>query len=74
MDAAFLDVFSFPLLAILIACLGLFALAGGLCVPQLSWTSFLLAGLAALAVAFLTVSYEALRVAATNPAACLRYE
>lgn len=41
---------------------------------ELSWTIFLLAGLAALSVAFLTVSYEALRVAATNPAACLRYE
>ena len=39
-----------------------------------SWWIFLLAGLATLVVAFLTVSYQSIRAALANPALSLRYE
>ena len=39
-----------------------------------SWWIFLLAGLATLVVAFLTVSYQSIRAALANPATSLRYE
>ena len=40
----------------------------------LSWWIFLLAGLAALSMALLTVSYQAIRTAWANPVKALRYE
>ena len=39
-----------------------------------AWWIFLLAGLATLVVAFLTVSYQSIRAALTNPALSLRHE
>ena len=39
-----------------------------------SWWIFLLAGVATLVVAFLTVSYQSIRAALANPALSLRYE
>ena len=39
-----------------------------------SWWIFVLAGLAALAIAWLTVSYQSIRAALTNPVEALRYE
>ena len=41
---------------------------------DLSWPVFLIAGLAALAIALLTVSYQAIRAALVNPVEALRYE
>ena len=41
---------------------------------DLGWTTFALAGLAALAIAWLTVSYQAIRAALANPVEALRYE
>jgi len=41
---------------------------------DLSWPIFLIAGLSALLVALLTVSYQALKAALTNPVESLRYE
>ncbi len=41
---------------------------------QISWWTFALAGLAAMAIAFLTVGYQSLKVALTNPADSLRNE
>ena len=41
---------------------------------EISWPIFLVAGLAALGVAFLTVSYQSIRAALTNPATSLRHE
>ena len=40
----------------------------------ISWQIFLMAGLIALLVAFLTVSYQAIKAARTNPSESLRYE
>ncbi len=40
---------------------------------NLSWGTFLMAGLLALLIAFLTVSYQAVRAALTNPAQTLRH-
>ncbi len=40
----------------------------------ISWQIFLMAGLMALLVAFLTVSYQAIKAARTNPSESLRYE
>ena len=40
----------------------------------ISWWTFLLAGLAALGVAWLTVSYQAIRAALADPVKSLRYE
>ncbi|MCH8960782.1 MAG: ABC transporter permease [Bacteroidetes bacterium] len=39
-----------------------------------SWWIFVLAGLAALTIAWLTVSYQSIRAALTNPVEALRYE
>ncbi len=39
-----------------------------------SWWIFVIAGLAALAIAWLTVSYQSIRAALTNPVEALRYE
>jgi putative ABC transport system permease protein len=41
---------------------------------DLSWTVFLLAGLLALAIALLTVSFQAIRAALADPVKSLRYE
>jgi putative ABC transport system permease protein len=41
---------------------------------RLEWWTFILAGLLALAIAFLTVSYQSLRAARANPVDSLRYE
>ena len=41
---------------------------------ELSWPIFLVAGLAALGIAMLTVSYQAIRVALADPVKSLRYE
>ncbi len=41
---------------------------------ELSWSLFLLAGLAALLIALLTVSYQAIRAALADPVDALRYE
>ena len=41
---------------------------------DLSWWIFLLAGLAAFAIALLTVSYQAIKAALANPVESLRYE
>ena len=41
---------------------------------DLSWQVFLLAGLAALGIALLTVSYQSIRAALANPVESLRYE
>ena len=41
---------------------------------DISWPIFLVAGLIALLVAFLTVSYQSIRAALANPALSLRYE
>ena len=41
---------------------------------ELSWSVFLLVGLAALGIALLTVSYHAIGAATTDPAQTLRYE
>jgi len=41
---------------------------------SLSWWIFVLASLAALVIAILTVSFQAARAALTNPANALRYE
>jgi len=41
---------------------------------NISWTTFLFAGLAALAIAMIAVSYHSLKAAATNPARTLKYE
>ena len=41
---------------------------------DISWPIFLVAGLTALGVAFLTVSYQSIRAALTNPATSLRHE
>ena len=41
---------------------------------DISWPIFLIAGLTALGVAFLTVSYQSIRAAVANPAKSLRYE
>ena len=40
----------------------------------IGWTSFALAALLSLGVALLTVSWQALRIARTNPIHALRYE
>ena len=40
----------------------------------ISWGTFLLVGLAALGIAWLTVSYHAIRAALTDPVNALRYE
>jgi len=40
----------------------------------MSWVSFVLAGLISLAVAMLTISYHAIRIARANPAHILKYE
>jgi putative ABC transport system permease protein len=41
---------------------------------SLGWDAFLLAGIFTLALAMLTVSYQALHVAVANPVDSLRYE
>ncbi len=41
---------------------------------EISWPIFLMAGLIALLVAVLTVSYQAIKAALTNPVKTLRYE
>ena len=41
---------------------------------EISWWIFLISGLAALGVAFLTVSYQAVRAALADPVKALRYE
>ena len=41
---------------------------------EISWRIFLMAGLLALAIALLTVSYQAIRAAVGNPVKALRYE
>ncbi len=41
---------------------------------DLSWPIFLLAGTLALAIAFFTVSYQAIRAALADPVKALRYE
>jgi len=41
---------------------------------ELSWWTFLLAGLTALGIALLTVSYQAIKVALSDPVKSLRYE
>ena len=41
---------------------------------DMSWTIFLLAGLAALLIAWLTVSYQSIRAALANPVVALRSE
>ncbi len=41
---------------------------------DISWPIFLIAGLIALGIAFLTVSYQSVRAAVANPANSLRYE
>ena len=41
---------------------------------EISWGIFLIAGLAALGIALLTVSYQAVRAALANPVEALRYE
>ncbi len=41
---------------------------------EISWPIFLMAGLAALGIALLTVSYQAVRAALANPVKALRYE
>ncbi|MCH8959993.1 MAG: ABC transporter permease [Bacteroidetes bacterium] len=41
---------------------------------EMSWPIFLLAGALALAIALLTVSYQAIKAALTNPVKALRYE
>jgi ABC-type antimicrobial peptide transport system permease subunit len=41
---------------------------------QIGWEIFLLSGLAALLIALLTVSFQAIKAARTNPADSLRYE
>ncbi len=41
---------------------------------EISWPIFLIAGLAALLVALLTVSYQAVKAALTDPVDSLRYE
>jgi putative ABC transport system permease protein len=41
---------------------------------DLDWYTFVLAGIIALAIAALTVSYQALKAAAADPVESLRYE
>jgi len=41
---------------------------------EISWRLFLIAGLLAVAVAFLTVSYQSIKAALANPVEALRYE
>ena len=41
---------------------------------DMSWSIFLMAGLAALVVALVTVSYQSIRAAMTDPVEALRYE
>ena len=41
---------------------------------ELSWVIFLMAGLAALGIALITVSYQAVRAALADPVKSLRYE
>jgi len=41
---------------------------------EISWPIFLIAGLAALGVAFLTVSYQGIKAALLNPVESLRHE
>lgn len=41
---------------------------------ELGWSVFLLAGIAVLALALLTVSYQAVRAAVMDPVKSLRYE
>ena len=41
---------------------------------EISWLIFLIAGLAALVIAWLTVSYQSVKAALTNPVKALRYE
>lgn len=41
---------------------------------ELSWTTFLMAGLVAIGTALLTVGYRAIKAAVANPATSLRYE
>ena len=41
---------------------------------EISWPIFLMAGLAAFVVALLTVSYQSIRAAMTDPVEALRYE
>ena len=41
---------------------------------EISWWIFLLAGLLALAIAWLTVSYQSIKAGLANPTKSLRYE
>ena len=41
---------------------------------EISWPIFLIAGLSVFLVALLTVSYQAIKAALTNPVESLRYE
>ncbi len=41
---------------------------------DLSWGIFVMAGVLALAIACLTISYQSIRAALTNPVETLRYE
>ncbi len=41
---------------------------------EISWPIFLMVGLAALGIALLTVSYQAIRAALADPVESLRYE
>ena len=41
---------------------------------EISWPVFLIVGLAALGIALLSVSYQAIRAALANPVESLRYE
>ena len=40
----------------------------------ISWTTFVLAGFLALSIALITVSFQAVKAALTNPVETLRYE
>jgi putative ABC transport system permease protein len=44
------------------------------CKSELSWRIFVLAGLLALGIALLTVSWQSWRAATRNPVEALRYE
>ena len=41
---------------------------------EISWTIFLISGLAALGIAWLTVSYQSIKAALADPVTTLRYE
>ena len=68
---------AFATLTVLVACLGLFSLAAFAVerrTKEIGIGPFLLAGTAALAIAFLTISWHTFRAASSNPVDTLRYE